>query len=787
MSGVDNIRGIDYQVNYSILKVLEILAYDLENIKSIQFESLSEEEEDINIYKFNGTSEYIQIKKRSEGYNWSPSDLKDILAKFYTKAKDGVEFKFITNGPASKDVVELKKHLNLNTNIDDQILNKFVSSQLSLENLKEIIYKVEIYTNYYTSLNDELPGMIIKENIMELLKSNIFRLNDSAVNIYNNIYKYIIDMSQRCINVDIKEIIEFLISIGLKVNEYKSSKIPDISEFIGRNEDIREINKLMRESRKVIVKGISGIGKTSLLAKIASNYTVRKKDVFWVEIDSMYTINKFYNNFSNFLSDIGLDSESGFFLNLEIDDKINYIMNLLIKNEVNIFIDSLDKGNRDIHEFISNLLIRLLDTDIRGVIVVSSIADIEDVYTETDIRLKKLAVYNLQGFTQNETLEMLSDYVNCVGKQEIIDFHKSVGGYTYSVKLLRNLLSQNNIAKSELSEFKELSIKDSRKKIFNKVYSLLDEEEKNIILCSAIFSYPFSEDEVDVISELRVRSKYIYDRLIEKNIITVKDDKYYVHDSIRIFLYDINKPKYRERLHEAMVEYYENIMNKGLDSGEGALYEDIMKWGTHLEHITKLSKTQSILLDLENCKLDSIWAIYRFGYPFSYSDDNKTIEELEFLLNRDLIEDNNDKSKKYLVKEFDTFDIFFLEYLCLSRGISNHLGYIDVFKPNISFYEQGLICPWEHCIEHMPLPPMIKSEYEERINFLKEMFEKGVYENKPKEVKESFLREISEGIPEDAPDEPIVELEACKCPVFGHCCPGGIEQAMYCREMDEED
>lgn len=51
MSGVDNLRGIDYQISYSVLRLLQILVNESDEVDSIQFESLTEDEEDLNIFK----------------------------------------------------------------------------------------------------------------------------------------------------------------------------------------------------------------------------------------------------------------------------------------------------------------------------------------------------------------------------------------------------------------------------------------------------------------------------------------------------------------------------------------------------------------------------------------------------------------------------------------------------------------------------------------------------------------------------------------------------------------
>ncbi|WP_284945636.1 hypothetical protein [Acidisoma cladoniae] len=135
----------------------------------------------------------------------------------------------------------------------------------------------------------------------------------------------------------------------------------------------------------------------------------------------------------------------------------------------------------------------------------------------------------------------------------------------------------------------------------------------------------------------------------------------------------------------------------------------------------------------------------------------------------------------------DTFDLLFVIYLCNDRDISGSVGYIPDFRPNMAFAEQGLVCPWEHCIEFMPLPPRSKQQIVEHKKHLQEMFDKDAYAHKtPEDI--AFLRGMLEDpIPEDAIDGDVDPLEYGGCPIFGHCCPGGVLQAKLCAEQEKVD
>jgi hypothetical protein len=59
------------------------------------------------------------------------------------------------------------------------------------------------------------------------------------------------------------------------------------------------------------------------------------------------------------------------------------------------------------------------------------------------------------------------------------------------------------------------------------------------------------------------------------------------------------------------------------------------------------------------------------------------------------------------------------------------VGYSIDFSPNENYKKQGLVCEWEHCIEHMPLKQRTTSQ---------------------------------------------------SCPIFGHDCPGGADKVSVCKK-----
>ena len=111
MSGIDAIRGFDYQISYTLFLIISFMKNEVDKIEKFKFESLTEEEEDFNIFYKIGTREYIQIKKKDESNMWSASEIKEAFAHYIKNYSDNTKFRFITNGSANKDVKKLKRCL----------------------------------------------------------------------------------------------------------------------------------------------------------------------------------------------------------------------------------------------------------------------------------------------------------------------------------------------------------------------------------------------------------------------------------------------------------------------------------------------------------------------------------------------------------------------------------------------------------------------------------------------------------------------------------------------------
>jgi hypothetical protein len=124
-----------------------------------------------------------------------------------------------------------------------------------------------------------------------------------------------------------------------------------------------------------------------------------------------------------------------------------------------------------------------------------------------------------------------------------------------------------------------------------------------------------------------------------------------------------------------------------------------------------------------------------------------------------------------------------LRVIAVADALNNSLafGYSLNFDPNPEWEEMGLICQYEHCIEHMPVPGVPREEHMRWRERIRENLDRGFYDDHP-ERKHELEQTLSEPIPDYVKDH--VD-KAGACPVFGHYCPGGEPTVRNCEAAKE--
>jgi hypothetical protein len=795
MSGPENIKGFDYQISYSLLKTLEILK-TTNSIHSLMFESLGEEEEDFNIIGAD-FEEYHQLKKRGEGHHWTPGDLKEIFKKFISKDKGATKYYFITDGTANAEVKKLKLNLEYKEEIDEISLQTFLPEGESLENLKSIFKRTTLLTRFYASDDDKDPAKNLKAKILELLSKPPFEVKNTIQACYSLLWKLLFDYAREAQNIVIERIKSDFENAGLFIRQKPWFDTPEIGEFQGREIEVKTILAELIKANKLIIYGINGIGKTWISTKIVQE--TDPDSTCWIKINRWTSIDYVLFLVASLLYSRGYDYEAKQLQNLDISERVPKFIMVLEKIDITVVFDSINSGNSDINTYVEQLIEHSLKKKLLGKIIVTSTKRINS-YTSLDVKNNNFSEYYLNGFTLEDTELILNTLNNKLSEEEIRKFHKAVGGHPMSIFFLKQLIGNKSISSDELSMIGTQTIETTRDWIIEKSIIQLPDRDREFLLKLSFLDGEILEDEIFFILEANTKPKYLLHNLHFNHLISYQNEELHIHDSIKEVAKNLLQSDYKFKIHEKLTSFYFNKMRLQEGSKDGVLYDDILKWGNQLEQLqgsNLLEEKYSTLLHLSNDQINALSAIKRFGYPFDFETEDLSSSELiiEQLFEKKFVEKNTNPEKKYMYSsvEFvlvnlDFWQGCFITYLCLSRNLPYHMGYIPIFQPNHSWHLQHSSCWWEHCIEFMPLPPITKSEKIKHQAFIKEQFEKGAYNDKTPDER-SFLQAIlDEGIPDDTPDEKDLEMEKSGCPIWGHCCPDGKEQASECRiEIEKSD
>ena len=309
-----------------------------------------------------------------------------------------------------------------------------------------------------------------------------------------------------------------------------SENIPKFRYFFGRENEINEIKDFLRSESKILgIKGVAGIGKTTLGAKFASEHG---GNVFWYKFDEWTTLHDAVRNLGNFLKKIGKNTLNSY-VNSDKELRISEVSIILEKdmNNVLVFFDDCHHAKGEVVLFFKSLL-SVLDkkNDVKVIMLGRSIPlfyDRRDVVLKKNV--KEMEIYGLDENSGKKLLEHRK-----IDDGSIDDILKNLKGHP----LFLELASGN--AKGEIDRY-----------LSEEIFSKLGENEKNAIGLASIFRYPFH---FNVFSESGIDYSVV-EGLVEKSLL--KPD-FFVHDLIGNFVYPRLTKEQKTKYHGMAGSYYES-------------------------------------------------------------------------------------------------------------------------------------------------------------------------------------------------------------------------------------
>jgi hypothetical protein len=381
---------------------------------------------------------------------------------------------------------------------------------------------------------------------------------------------------------------------------------------------------------------------------------------------------------------------------------------------------------------------------------------------------------------------MLQDFGVGQNDDERRELVESLGFHAQSLALLRQVQGGPNAGMP-----RQGGVQAARDWLLRRVLDELPEREKRAIARLSIFDYPARLDLVEVVlDELGPDSLRALQR---RDLLRIDMGCVTIHDAVRGVGLELISRSTVEACHRAVANRLFSELVHDHEREGSVLYEKGIHWAVHLESsgdVSDLGGRFSLILNSDATFLRALFGVSYLGFPYEFEDPSldHAVELIEELEEKALIEEDpaNDgkpfmEGPALLLRDFNYFEDILIRALCFHHGYAGQVGYMAEMRPNFAFRQQGLLCPWEHCIELSPLPMSSRAEWEESLEEDRRRLADPAAHNLSNKHIEVIQARLEEGVPEWVPEEVDYELRARSCPVFGHACPGGQAQAETCR------
>ncbi|AGB04484.1 hypothetical protein AciM339_0600 [Aciduliprofundum sp. MAR08-339] len=311
-----------------------------------------------------------------------------------------------------------------------------------------------------------------------------------------------------------------------------------LRDFYGREEELKILRNWINSNKKILLMaGISGIGKTTLLLKFVKEY-LKDRDVLFIKIESWGGVENIAHKISKFLSKIGAPKMERYLKQLPFSEDRKYEWNnilLLIreslKNEIFIF-DNVENCDENSKNFIRKIVdmvdsskdfrVILSGTKIEDVVPISKLEYVEEIKLGEIDERDALKMLIQKGFSKDDALEVLSKYG--------------------ANPLILKILSNGNYGMV-------------RKFIFEGILKSLDKAEAEALSFISVLRKKFK---LSMLLLNNIEYQTIYS-LINKNILVEMEyETLSTHRSIRNFVYEHLTERKREAYHIMAAKYYED-------------------------------------------------------------------------------------------------------------------------------------------------------------------------------------------------------------------------------------
>jgi hypothetical protein len=329
---------------------------------------------------------------------------------------------------------------------------------------------------------------------------------------------------------------------------YHWSTAPDIKFFEGRAEELNTLESWTQDSdtRCIVVSGMVGSGKTTLVTELAKRNKDKFDCVIWFSLLQTPTLTTLLHSYLKIItqtSKVQTNSKSLelSFLLSEFIDCLKQKKILLVLDDLHCIFDTNETNNcykKDFEEY-GRFLRSFISIDHQSLLISTSRIKPKmlEYYSENQVK-----ILDLQGFKLQTT-------------EAIINSHSSVPLKTEQLLFLSKTVQNNpqllNIVKNHLDDFKDFLAKDIEQVLQNiilidEISNLLQQElfylsdlEKEIIYWLAISCYPVSLEELSYyVEKSQYKLKFVQsiNSLIKRTLVINNHHTYSLMPIMKIYV-----------------------------------------------------------------------------------------------------------------------------------------------------------------------------------------------------------------------------------------------------------
>ena len=340
--------------------------------------------------------------------------------------------------------------------------------------------------------------------------------------------------------------------------------------FIGRVAEQKQIKTWIsaERTRIIVIKGIPGIGKTTLAAKIVDECAKEgHKCVFWFRAHEWDTLRGTLSELAEFLAQNGaqklkfyLEHES----NIELPDLHKLLAADLGGRNILMVFDDFQKISKNLKQLFS-MFVELLALDrLENVNVLVLTRGATGFYDRREVAINKLvAELELIGLDSDESKELLNiDYIK---NSDFKKIYSITEGHPLSIELIGiHIAKRMESTKSgkmtthlDLNElFKDQH--DINKYLHEEIFQRLSDDEKMLLSRISVFRYPVPPDAFFINNDLDYEC---IDALAGKSLLHETTSGFDQHELIKEFFYHRLTPQQKVKHHSEAANYYSSELN----------------------------------------------------------------------------------------------------------------------------------------------------------------------------------------------------------------------------------